>query len=387
MQLEDYLKFPPFDDVPYSSEDVLNKTIGTIKEQCLGSRAVSEWFEVIYKEKISGFDEIPFIPVEVFKYNDLITVPVEDVVDVRESSGTSSNVPSRVFRNRTTLNRYRKSREAVLNSFCNPDKSLQIAFTHNPELSPNPRLSANLVVSVIAGRNSNGSTKYMVSGDAESIVVDVDGFLEAVEKNKKNIGLIFGQTSYLYVYLIKELKERGIKISLPETTFLYGWGWKKYKNSAVSDEEFRKDIVEILGIKPENILDMYGFAESNTLYSVCEYGWRHVPRWERVVVRDTDTLECLPNGREGLLQFISPLPNSFPGCSLLTDDIGVVRDLESCQCGRKGQSFKVLRRAEGDELNAMRGVVARYNELSDSLLERRRDDIAELIKSEIIDKG
>jgi hypothetical protein len=45
-----------------------------------------------------------------------------------------------------------------------------------------------------------------------------------------------------------------------------------------------------------------------------------------VIVRHPRTLEPQPFGEPGLLQVLSGLPTSYPGHSLLTEDLGVVEE-------------------------------------------------------------
>ena len=56
------------------------------------------------------------------------------------------------------------------------------------------------------------------------------------------------------------------------------------------------------------------------------------------------------HGEEGVLQVLSPLPRSYPGHSLLTEDLGVLLGEDDCPCGRKGKYFKVTGRVPRAEV-------------------------------------
>ena len=43
----------------------------------------------------------------------------------------------------------------------------------------------------------------------------------------------------------------------------------------------------------------------------------------------------------GLVQLISLLPKSYPGHNIITDDLGELRGIDDCECGRKGKYFLV----------------------------------------------
>ena len=59
---------------------------------------------------------------------------------------------------------------------------------------------------------------------------------------------------------------------------------------------------------------------------------------------DPVTLSPLQTGEEGLIQLLSILPSSYPGHSLLTEDLGVLKGQDDCACGRKGRYFIVTGR-------------------------------------------
>jgi len=70
------------------------------------------------------------------------------------------------------------------------------------------------------------------------------------------------------------------------------------------------------------------------------------------------TFEELPAGKTGLLQVLSVLPRSYPGHSLLTEDLGVVHSIDPESCGRKGKAFTVLGRLPRAELRGCSDVIA-----------------------------
>ena len=64
-----------------------------------------------------------------------------------------------------------------------------------------------------------------------------------------------------------------------------------------------------------------------------------------VIARNRDLKNCGFN-KIGFLQVISSLPESYPGHSLLTEDLGIVIGEDDCKCKRKGKYFKVLGRVQ-----------------------------------------
>ena len=68
--------------------------------------------------------------------------------------------------------------------------------------------------------------------------------------------------------------------------------------------------------------NFYGMVEQvGTVFVECEAGHLHAPALADVLVRDPQTLAPLPMGQPGLLQLLSALPLSYPGHSLLSEDL------------------------------------------------------------------
>jgi acyl-protein synthetase LuxE len=67
-------------------------------------------------------------------------------------------------------------------------------------------------------------------------------------------------------------------------------------------------------------------------------------------VRDPKTFAPLPIGQTGLLQVVSLLPKSYPGHSVLTEDLGVVERIDSPEVRRMGKGIRVIGRLPASEL-------------------------------------
>ena len=61
-------------------------------------------------------------------------------------------------------------------------------------------------------------------------------------------------------------------------------------------------------------------------------------------------------GEEGLIQVFSLLPQSYPGHSILTEDIGTLEGFDNCQCNRRGKYFSINGRVQGSELRGCSDV-------------------------------
>ena len=117
-------------------------------------------------------------------------------------------------------------------------------------------------------------------------------------------------------------------------------------------------VAQLFGVAPDDVIDIYGFTEQMGLnYPDCPCGCKHVPLYSDVIVRDIATKEVLPAGQQGLLEFVSPVPHSYPGIAVLTDDIGMLLDGE-CEFGRDGRRFKVLGRLKKAEVRGCGDILS-----------------------------
>ena len=99
-----------------------------------------------------------------------------------------------------------------------------------------------------------------------------------------------------------------------------------------------------LACRPAPIVDIYGFTEQlGVIYPDDARGVKRVPTYSEVLVRDPRSLAVVPNGEVGLLEFVCPLPHSYPGVAVLLDDMGRI-------VSREGDTaFEIVGRAEKAE--------------------------------------
>ena len=102
-------------------------------------------------------------------------------------------------------------------------------------------------------------------------------------------------------------------------------------------------VQDTLGI--DQVVNYYGMVEQvGSVFFENSMGHLQSSVYSDVVVRDPNTLQALPAGQPGLLQVFSALPMSYPGHSILTEDLGVLRG-EDNQVGKMGgRYFDVLGR-------------------------------------------
>lgn len=176
--------------------------------------------------------------------------------------------------------------------------------------------------------------------------VDMDG----LKKTLLNYSLqpfpvrLIGFPAYTYL-LLKELKASGIRLKLhKDSRVLLGGGWKQFYTEKVDKPALYSLIHEVLGISESNCHEFFGAVEHPIIYCDCKNHHFHVPSYSRVIIRDVNTLEPVENGKVGLLNLLTPMLESMPLVSIMTDDLAVLHDSSECGCGIATPWFEVIGR-------------------------------------------
>ena len=137
-------------------------------------------------------------------------------------------------------------------------------------------------------------------------------------------------------------------LNFQNAILFHSGGWKKLYQQAVDNKAFKQACAETIG--RVEVRNFYGMVEqTGTIYIECEQGYLHTPVYSDILIRDPNTLKVLPNGEQGLIQLLSVLPYSYPGQSILTEDLGTIIGTDNCSCGRKGHYFQVSGRLSKSE--------------------------------------
>lgn len=311
---------------------------------------------------IYSINDIPPVAVNVFKELgfELNSVPKEDLTLALQSSATSG-IPSTVVIDKITAKRQGKAMVKVISEFIGKERKPFLIMDIDPRSASRKLLGARFAA-VTGYLKFASKVGYFLKTDENNLsYFDVDGIREYIKGLPSGQPVIvFGFTYILYQNVLKSILDSNIKLHLPEgSKIIHIGGWKKLESEKISKEKFNGQLSQCFGIHPEDVIDIYGFTEQMGLnYPDCPCGCKHASSYVRVLVRDTVTRDILPAGKEGMLEFVSPIPHSYPGNVVLTDDIGV---LESgpCPYGRSGQRFRIvgrLKKAEargcGDILSA-----------------------------------
>jgi len=296
-------------------------------------------------QRVSSYDEIPFLPVRLFKELDLLSVPRSEVVKTMTSSGTTGQAVSKIYLDRETSAIQMKVLTKIVSSFIGGQRLPMLILDAPSVLKDRAMFSAR--GAGILGFSLFASDKAFAFDDnmgLDSTVID-----RFLEKHKgKNI-LLFGFTFMIWQHFYKELLKLGTYYDLSRGILIHGGGWKKLTSEAISSADFRKRLHEVCGIT--RIHDYYGMVEqTGSIYMECQQGHLHASIFSDVVIRRPLDFTPAHFGERGIVEVVSLLPRSYPGHALLTEDEGVVLGEDDCPCGRLGKYFRILGRLKNAEV-------------------------------------
>ncbi len=288
---------------------------------------------------------IPFIPVRLFKEYELYSVPEEAIVKTVASSGTTGQVSSKIFLDKSTSAGQQRALTAIVGDFIGRSR-MPMLILDCPDVVKNRSMFSTRGAGILGFSTFGTKRAYALKNDMALDYETLESFLENYSGQRF---LMFGFTFIIWKHFLLELEKSGKHYDLSNGVMVHGGGWKKLKSEAVSKEEFRRRFREACGL--EDIHENYGMAEqTGSIFVECGCGHLHASIYSEVIVRDPKTFRPCRIGEKGILQVMSLLPHSYPGHSLLTEDEGAVLGEDDCLCGRKGKYFEIIGRLANAEL-------------------------------------
>lgn len=329
--------------------------------------------------KADSYEDLPFLPVRLFKEMDLKSVSQEDIVKTMTSSGTTGQSVSKIYLDRTTSSNQQKTMVKIVSHFTGSARMPMIIIDSPSVLKDRNQFSAR--GAGILGFSIFGAKKIYALD--ENMSLDVEGMKTFLEQHKGQKIFLFGFTFMIWQHFYKELvrlKNEGITFELSQGIMIHGGGWKKLQSEAVSPEEFHDKLKSVCGI--DRIHDYYGMVEqTGCIYMQCECGHLHTSIFSDVIARRPKDFSICDFGEPGILQVVSTIPESYPGHSLLTEDEGIILGEDNCPCGRKGKYFKINGRIAKAEI---RGCSDTYAVDHGNKIREDSADIADSVINKVI---
>lgn len=294
--------------------------------------------------------DVPWLPVGLFKRERLASVAEADVFKTLTSSGTTGQTPSRIYLDRATAARQTRALAAIMVDLLGPRRRPMLVVD-GPDVIRDPKEFSARGAGIVGMLNFGRDHTYVLDADGHPDEGAVTGFLE---RHRGEPLLVFGFTFLVWEHLLGVF---GGRADLSQAVLVHSGGWKALQDRAVDDVVFRRQLAEELGIR--SVHNFYGMVEQvGSVFLQGDDGLLHPPPFADVIIRDPDTWREQPVGREGVVQVVSALPTSYPGHSLLTEDLGTVVTVDDPATGHLGKAFTISGRVPRVELRGCSDVSA-----------------------------
>lgn len=348
MTYEEVLALPPFGVGRAEKQELLREGLLRLTEHHRVQCALyARMIETVgfSAASVRAVEDVPFLPVRLFKEMELRSVAAEDVFKTMTSSGTTGQQVSRIFLDRRTATNQQKTLVRIVSEVTGSAR-LPMIILDCPSVVRNRAMFSARGAGIL-GFSIFGRKKLYALNDAMEL--QLDALQDFIEEHKGEKILLFGFTFMVWQHFYKALKERGVRLDLSNSVLIHGGGWKKLAAEAVAPAAFRAALREVCG--DMEVADYYGMVEqTGCIYLECEEGHLHASTYSDVIVRRPLDFSPADFGERGIIEVVSLLPESYPGHALLTEDEGVLLGEDDCPCGRKGKYFKVLGRLKQAEL-------------------------------------
>ncbi len=358
----DVFRYPPYALPQAEKERVLlgdlRRAVAWHTEHCPPYRALCESRSFDLRQ-CDTLEDIPYLPVTLFKSIRLRSVPESEIVRTLFSSSTSGR-PSTIVLDEVTMKRQQSALVNILLDFFGSARRQFFIFDTRATLgSSNNALSSR--ATAMRGMLPMAKRAHFLLNPA--LELDHALLAEAFGHGGQDPVLFFGFTWLLYQVYERVRQQLADSLALSglsnDRMVLHLGGWKKLTDRNVKKSEFNSRISTWLKVAPERIVDLYGMTEQlGTVYPDCVAGFKHAPVYSDILIRDPASLAVVPSGSIGFIELVSPLPHSYPGIAVLSDDLGKIVGVDDCTCGRKGKYFVFEKRSEAAELKGCGDTVA-----------------------------
>lgn len=296
---------------------------------------------------IERLEDVPYIPVNMFKQFNLSVCKEQDVVRVLTSSATTTGIPSKIYLDKKTSIRQTQGLISTISNFIGAERRPLLVIDSEESNKRGESITAR--GTAIRGVSTFASNITYVMN--KELQLDINKLYEFAEKYRNQEVLIYGFTYIVWSKFIKTLEKKEIKLDMPKIKLLHSGGWKKLISQKVEKDEFNTRAAKVFNTSPSNIIDFYGMVEQvGVIFLDCQYGHKHVANFADIIIRDLQSLEEVKSGSSGIIQVMSILGSSYPSQAILTEDIGKLIGIDDCPCGRKGKYFKFKSRVEKAEV-------------------------------------
>jgi hypothetical protein len=310
----------------------LNELTARHREACSGyGRIVDAMFDAAPAQTLS---DVPYLPVRVFKHLDLKSVADTAIVRKLTSSGTSGQQVSKIYLDAETSGLQVKALSSIVQDLLGPQR-LPMLIVDQKETTTSKAAFSARAAGVLGFSTFGRKHLYALDSDMVPLWDEIEAFIAAHQGGPI---FLFGFTHVVWQHFLQQALQAGRRLDFGlRSLLIHGGGWKKLADQQIDNEHFKAQLKQQLGIG--RIANYYGMVEQvGSIFMECQHGHLHAPAFADVLMRDPMTLAPADSGA---VQVLSLLPRSYPGHSVLTEDLGTVLGVDDCPCGRRGKYFLI----------------------------------------------
>lgn len=295
-----------------------------------------------------------FLPVSMFKNHDLLSIPRESIHKLLTSSGTSGQAVSKIYLDSDTASLQVKALATIIGSVTGKSR-LPMLIIDSPDVLKNRDQFSARGAGILGLMNFGRDYHYALNPD---LTVNKETIKDFAQKYAGQPKLIFGFTFLIWTTF---LDNKNLDIDLSESVLIHSGGWKKLEDKKIDNNTFKKQLADKYRLK--KVYNFYGMVEQvGSVFLEGDDGLLYPPNFADIIIRDPVTFQKLDVGQVGVIQVVSLLPKSYPGHSILTEDLGVVEYIDRGVGGRMGKAFRILGRIPQAELRGCSDVIATTKE-------------------------
>ncbi|MFM2395289.1 MAG: hypothetical protein RLZZ546_3272, partial [Bacteroidota bacterium] len=212
MTFQEYLQIPQFSMSKPEKEIIMIKMLKDVHQHhYLNCDIYRKVVDTIFQNSMpmDGLKNIPFLPVSIFKSHELRSIPKEEVFKILTSSGTTGQIPSRIYLDKEAASLQQQSLSKIMMHVLGNERLPMMIVDSQSVLKDRNSFSARgagiLGISVFGKKHH-----YILDENYQLDNTQLDLFLDQFNGQKM---LIFGFTFMIWQYLVQSNIDKKIDLS------------------------------------------------------------------------------------------------------------------------------------------------------------------------------